>query len=157
MEGNVYLFDSINGNLNGSFHLVDTVLRKDYGYRIGYNLSVSGGDINGDGLSDMIIGLYGGGIKLFYQDGPLAVNELHNSVNSLYIYPNPLTSSSILQLNTQLKDAEVVIYDMLGKEMLRSKLTGNRMEIKRGNLESGVYFIKVSTKERQWVNKMVVE
>jgi hypothetical protein len=73
------------------------------------------------------------------------------------IYPNPTTSSSILQLNAQLKDAEVVIYDMLGKEIVRKKLTGNRMEIEKGSLESGVYFVRVSTEERQYVQKIIIE
>ena len=52
--------------------------------------------------------------------------------NNIIIYPNPLTTSSILQLNAPLRDAEVIIYNMLGKEMLRKKLTGNRMEIEKG-------------------------
>src|SRR5204863_121927 len=61
--------------------------------------------------------------------------------STFLIFPNPLTSSSILQLNTTVKNAEVIIYDMLGKEMLRKKLTGNSMGIERGNLTSGVYFV----------------
>jgi len=81
--------------------------------------------------------------------------------NVVFISPNPLTSSSILQLNTQLipneSGAEVVIYDMVGKEILRKKLTGGRMEIEKGSLESGVYFVKVTSEEKQWVEKMMVE
>ena len=87
--------------------------------------------------------------------------------NSFIVSPNPVTSSSILQLNTQVKDAEVIIYDMVGKEMMRKKfapsnpsfggLTGDRMEIEKGRLERGVYFVRVRSEERQWVEKMVVE
>jgi len=83
------------------------------------------------------------------------------SDNSISVYPNPLTSSSILQLNTQLipneSGAEVIIYDIVGKEMMRKKLAGDRMEIEKGNLASGVYFVKVRSEEGQWVEKMVVE
>ena len=48
---------------------------------------------------------------------------------------------------------------MLGKEIVRKKLTGNRMEIESRALgmESGVYFVKVEEGERWWVEKMVVE
>ena len=77
--------------------------------------------------------------------------------NQLSIYPNPVTSTSTLQLNTQLKAAEVVIYDILGKEMMRKKMSGDRMEIERGSLESGVYFVRVRSEDRQWMEKMVVE
>jgi len=75
--------------------------------------------------------------------------------NGFFIFPNPLTSSSILQFNKQLKDAEVVIYDMVGKEVLRRKVTGSRMEIE--SLVSGVYFVSVWEKERRYVQKMVIE
>jgi len=90
-------------------------------------------------------------------DWTIGINEPINYTNQITIYPNPLTSSSILQLNTQIKNAEVVIYDVLGKEMMRRKMDGDRMEIERGSLVSGVYFVRVRDEERQWVEKMVVE
>jgi len=93
--------------------------------------------------------------KLSNVTGISEVNEKYQNI--LVIYPNPLTSSSTLQFNTQLKDAEVVIYDIVGKEMLRKKLTGDRMEIEKGSLERGVFFVKVISEEGQWVEKMVVE
>jgi len=77
--------------------------------------------------------------------------------NELHIYPNPMTSSSILQLNTQVKDAEVIIYDMVGKEMMRKKLAGDKMEIERGGLVRGIYFVRVVSEEGQWAEKLVVE
>jgi hypothetical protein len=85
-----------------------------------------------------------------------SVEEL-SATNNIKLSPNPLTSSSILQFNTLLNNAEVIIYDVLGKEMMRKKLTGDRMEIERGGLESGVYFVRVRDGERQWVEKMAVE
>ena len=85
----------------------------------------------------------------------LNVEESNN--NLINLYPNPLTFSSILQLNAQVKDAEVFIYDMLGKEMMKKKLTGNKMEIEKGSLENGVYFVRISDNEREYVQKMVVE
>ena len=60
-----------------------------------------------------------------------AINEITEN-GGVTVYPNPLTSSSVIQLNTQLKNAEVVIYDMVGKEVMRKKLTGDRMEIDFG-------------------------
>jgi hypothetical protein len=84
------------------------------------------------------------------------INELNNE-GIVSFYPNPLTSSSILQLNSQVKNAEVVIYNMLGKEMLRKTITGNTMQIEKGSLQSGVYFVNVRSEERQWVEKVVVE
>ena len=84
-----------------------------------------------------------------------SINDI-SGYNAIVIYPNPANSSSTLQLNTTVKNAEVVIYDMLGKEMLRKKLTGNSMEIERGSLMSGVYFVRVVSEGRLWVEKVIV-
>ena len=102
----------------------------------------------------------------FYVDNPACnhcfctlltdIKKIKEQENLLF-FPNSLFSSSSILLNAQLNDAEVIIYDMLGKEIMKKKLTGNRMEIEKGNLESGVYFVKVSTEERLWVGKIIVE
>ena len=45
----------------------------------------------------------------------------------------------------------------VGEEIMRKELTGNRMEIEKGRLESGVYFVRVKDNERQYIQKIVVE
>jgi hypothetical protein len=46
---------------------------------------------------------------------------------------------------------------MLGKEKVRKIFSGNRMEIEKGNLESGVYFVRVNAGEKEFVQKLIVE
>jgi len=87
----------------------------------------------------------------------LDVKNISADNAGIFIYPNPLTSSSTLQLSTKLKNAEIVIYDMVGKAIIRKKLTGDRMEIEKGSLESGVYFVKLMAEDKQYVQKLVVE
>src|SRR5262249_55405397 len=76
-------------------------------------------------------------------NGTLSVNQISNIDNIGVLSPNPLTSTSILQLNIQLKEAEVIIYNMLGEEKMKKKLSGNKMEIEKGSLNRGVYFVAV--------------
>jgi hypothetical protein len=74
------------------------------------------------------------------------------------IFPNPLTSSSsLLQFNNHLTNAEVTISNILGNEILRKTISGNGMEIEKGRMENGIYFVKVRAEERQWVGKLVVQ
>ena len=79
------------------------------------------------------------------------INELHNNV-SISIYPNPMTSSSIIEINGE-QNAEVEIYDMVGKLLLRKKLVANKTEIQKGDLAQGIYLVKVN----QYIKKLVVE
>jgi photosystem II stability/assembly factor-like uncharacterized protein len=88
---------------------------------------------------------------------PNGIENINSNDNFIAVYPNPITNSSILEVNVQLKDAEVFIYDILGKEMMRKKLTSNRMEIGKGNLKSGVYFVRVKGNEGEYMKKIIVE
>jgi len=63
MKGDVYLYDNIDGNLSGAFSLIDTFITGIYGARYDFNLTVSGGDLNNDSLTDMLIGIHTGGIR----------------------------------------------------------------------------------------------
>jgi hypothetical protein len=79
------------------------------------------------------------------------INELNNNA-AIRIYPNPMTSSCIIEI-IGTKSSEVVIFDMLGKELIRRKLTANKTEIQKGDLEPGIYFVRVN----EYVKKLIVE
>ena len=82
MKGDIYLYSNIDGNLDGNFDILDTVLSKTGGSRYGNNLSVSGGNLNNDTLTDLIIGFYGGGIQIYYQDNPTSTRSSANSTTA---------------------------------------------------------------------------
>jgi hypothetical protein len=59
--------------------------------------------------------------------------------------------------NLNLIPADVIIYDLLGKEIFLKKLISSKTEISAGILERGIYFVKVMQGERQRVKKIVIE
>jgi hypothetical protein len=77
--------------------------------------------------------------------------------NSFQIFPNPLSTSSIIQFSSKLIDAEAIIYDLLGQELFRRKFSGDQMAINRCNLSNGIYFVRVIDNKKQFVQKLVVE
>lgn len=85
------------------------------------------------------------------------IGENVESNKDISVFPNPFSSVSTLQLNSYLKNAEVIIYDVLGKEMRRNYFSGDKMEIAKGNLEIGIYFVKVIAAEKQFVQKIIIE
>jgi len=123
---------------------------------IGSDFNINSLIVGNDTLTKTNIGEVPYVAKLCYPQIATNIPEFTNT-KEFILYPNPLTSSSILQFNTQIKNFEVVIYDMVGKEMMRKKLSGNRMELEKGSLERGVYFVRISSDEGQWVNKMIIE
>lgn len=86
----------------------------------------------------------------------VGINEIMENTR-FNIYPNPLTSISILQLNGNHQNADVSITDNLGKELFKRQMTGSTMEINKGSLTSGIYFVRVTADGKQYTEKLVVQ
>lgn len=71
----------------------------------------------------------------------LSTGDLDNQVNFTY-YPNPVKNT--LTLNAQQNIENVVMYNMLGQEVLRLSPNAVNTEVDMSNLYSGAYFVNVS-------------
>jgi hypothetical protein len=69
---------------------------------------------------------------------------------SLQVFPNPLTSSSILTLNGEMlpKEMELLMYDASGKLVRKEKMRTGNFILDKGSLGPGVYFIRVEAGSR---------
>lgn len=68
------------------------------------------------------------------------------------VYPNPV--SNALNIETKEKVDNIILYDILGKEVLRTKKTN---DIDVSNLNNGVYILKLMTEKGIRENKIVKE
>ncbi len=154
MEGGVFLYGNIDGNLNGNFTLLDTIVYKQEGYRYGYNLSVSGGDLNGDTLTDLVFGLYSGGVQIYYQDNLFnSVSNLNNT-QSLTVLPNPASDRLIIK-STDLT-AHCVLLDISGRVVSKVEIKGGYASLDVSKIAIGTYFIRVSSAGKIATKKVVI-
>src|SRR5688572_5017553 len=65
--------------------------------------------------------------------------------SSVSIYPIPFSEEATLVINSGLKiqNAELVAYDITGKEVLNLPVTNHQVRIQKGTMQSGLYFYKV--------------
>ncbi|HEY3370524.1 MAG TPA: ice-binding family protein [Prolixibacteraceae bacterium] len=77
------------------------------------------------------------------QTGINTANSANKTVN---IYPNPFTSSINIMINevSQIKNCEVLIYNILGKQVIHRIITKPFTTLATGNLPSGIYFYQVN-------------
>lgn len=68
-------------------------------------------------------------------------------INSMLIYPNPSNSNTnvLCLLPEQFSTAEVVVYDLLGKQLLRETLSKDKTSaiLNTQNLTAGIYFVNL--------------
>jgi len=166
MGGDVLLYDSVDGNLNGSFRLSDTILSNYYGNRYGPNLFVSGGDIDGDGITDMILGIYTGGVQIFHQENPLVVNEINKLNLSLKVYPNPVSDLLILnfyQVKTN-QNYRMSVFNSIGEVVYASNLNAQtsqkehsrRFAVDVHDFTNGLYLVKLESDGQSVSTKVVI-
>jgi hypothetical protein len=94
--------------------------------------------------------------------GYLEISENNNTLNSLNIYPNPVSTELVLEYNNLgvSEDMELVITDLKGQvlkyEPIQYHMVGkNIISVDCENLSSGYYFIHLFSKESQLTGKFV--
>ncbi|WP_157485895.1 T9SS type A sorting domain-containing protein [Flavobacterium soli] len=77
-----------------------------------------------------------------------------NSIQGLKVYPNPVVDGK-LYINTDANSSkEVVIYDVLGKQVLKAT-TNNTVNV--SNLNGGVYIVKITEEGKTATRKLVIK
>lgn len=100
-------------------------------------------------------GTHGGGV--FKNNSALiGIDELENN-DQLTFYPNPITSESKLYLNTSLKNAELIICSVSGKEIYSGIEFSDACELENIDLEKGIYLLIAKNKNSQIIKKLIVQ
>jgi len=77
-----------------------------------------------------------------------------SQIDGLKMYPNPTKSN--LFIETALKgDANVSIVNMLGKEVVNTKVVNNTVNV--SNLTSGIYIVKITEEGKTSTKKLIIE
>ena len=91
---------------------------------------------------------YGFSVRFVRNASTASLNDFTNSIN---IYPNP--SSKYININIDTK-LEAVVFDLLGKELIRENITG-RLDI--SSLEKGTYILNLSDGINNSTHKIIKE
>ena len=87
--------------------------------------------------------------------GPLGVTDFDKNENLVSIYPNPISETSVIEINSSTANmTEFSILNMngavLAKQMIQVNQGVNKISLsdfKLGNLSNGVYFMMINNNE----------
>ena len=73
-----------------------------------------------------------------------SVNDPVQDLN-INVYPNPATTNSTISVDDKisLNSAYAELYDVMGRKISTIGFTGNKAEVDRNNIESGIYLYKI--------------
>jgi hypothetical protein len=131
-------------SVSNSFSLITESVN---GYNEGGQSAVWFEDINDDGKGDLFIGNSGGGLTFCSSKSQyVGIQEYSPDKidKQVFLFPNP--SNGLLQMKLDVVDfqkANVIIYDLLGKEAFRSALLSNNKTLDVSGLNKGIYFVNI--------------
>lgn len=148
----------INTSLGNPTSFLWTITPNTFRYVDGTNSTTKNPRIMFDSAASYSVNLktiYAGG-----QDDTLRVNyitvtvphntqveNIENKKKSVFvIYPNPAKNNLFIEANTNLRNSEIILYDILGKKIELESINfigNNKAEINTSMLSKGVYFVKV--------------
>jgi len=75
--------------------------------------------------------------------------EIYQSIRQIKLQPNPFQKQTTLTISgSSIKEAQIVLYDALGKVVLQQDFSGNKVTIFSENLEAGMYFYQVKANQQ---------
>lgn len=77
--------------------------------------------------------------------------------SAISIYPNPFSTQTTVDLNTDYKNATLKIIDVLGKELKSINFSGKQVIFEREELNNGIYFIQIISEDKTIsTNKIII-
>jgi hypothetical protein len=86
---------------------------------------------------------------------PVTASLTDNNINGLTMYPNPLKGNTLFLTSTANAAMSVQIFDLLGKEVLKSDVINNAVNVSK--LNSGVYVVKITEEGKTATRKLVIK
>src|SRR5690606_26800116 len=86
-------------------------------------------------------------------DGVMGIND--QAASQFSIYPNP-ASKGFVNISSKASGSKIIsIFDVLGKQVLKANLNGDRLDI--SSLNSGVYILQIEQGNASITKKLIVE
>ncbi len=156
--GKIYIYDNINGNILGNYHLADSLINGEEGQRLIPFI----GDINHDGRPDMLIGNYNGGLSLYMNTDtvPLTVG-LNNPQATMHpsfdVFPNPASDQLHITFNhLQNMHATFEMINDIGQLIYKTDITEPTMTIPLRGFSNGIYLVRFVSDNTTQSQKIIV-
>lgn len=87
-------------------------------------------------------------------DMPLETRAF-NTIDGLTMYPNPSNGNTLYFTTSANAELDIQVYDVLGKQIINSKVLNNTLNI--SNLNQGIYIVKITEEGKTATRKLVVK
>ncbi len=153
-SGALYLYDNIDGNLTGTFNIIDSVA---YDLYPGMRSAPCMADLSNDSLPELTLGNYGGGLWFFdgYQDSAIAIYE--NPLNDIKVFPVPAQHYITVELSSGVNRLNYSILDVSGRLVSQGIIENRKQTIDLTGLRAGSYYLEMNDGTNRITKKIILQ
>jgi hypothetical protein len=126
--------------------------------RFAVSVAIHEGSIAIDDADSDVYGPEKGALVCYDYIPGTGVNELYDGDGlTVDFYPNPVSDYLILDINGLSGTAEFSLFTVLGKEVIKKTLTEDNLQLDVSQLDSGIYFVSVSTADNTFFKRVLIQ
>lgn len=153
LSGYIYHYGNIDGNLSGTFTLLDSMYQNIYEPQLAVPAMA---DVDGDTAFDLVVGSLSGGVVLYSQDQTLSAHTFDEVPVFFTIYPNPVQSNLTLNFEAENFSRNLVeVVDVSGKLIYAQQNTKQQLVLDVSKWRAGTYVCRVSNSKRAFSRKFI--
>jgi hypothetical protein len=149
------------GNVTGNYQLLDSIYAH---IQLGQRAAPTLGDVDGDGKNEMIVGNLLGGVHFFKVGPDLGIAETTTTAagtGQCLVYPNPARNELFVSWEPAFNRhsaVQVQLLSLTGQTLLQQSaaMGSNRLVLPLQGLSSGIYFCKVWSGSKSYVQRVVI-
>lgn len=90
--------------------------------------------------------------------GNVGVYDFFTETKNIIVYPNPSTGIFTISSSDNFANAEIEIYNVLGDRIYSDNINNSNLKkICIDKMVDGIYFVKVSDREKMYIGKIIIE
>ena len=153
LSGYIYHFGNIDGNLSGTFTLLDSMFQNIYEPQLAVPAMA---DVDGDSAFDLVVGSLSGGVVLYTQDQTLSINAEEDENVFFKLYPNPVQMNLILSFEKESSNRKVIeITDITGRLIYTIQSNRQQVNVDVSKWNAGTYLCRVRDSKRTFTQKFI--
>lgn len=153
-RGTLFLYNNIDGNLAGTFNLVDSAA---FGIHEPYRLTFDMTELNNDTFPEIVVGNFAGGLSYYSKSSSVVIVDTNPPANEFLVYPSPASETLTFEFKDKREHSgSFSLFDATGRLVVQNNFKGLKKTIPIKSIRQGTYTLRVTDVDNTYIRKVFI-